>query len=96
VEDGLTETIVRIHESGTLILLDEPFWWTSPMNHTFLCPGLASPQADFKGLFRNSDFTIPGSTTISPYEILLQTILSLQRGVKNQICKELNIIARDS
>ena len=47
-------------------------------------------QTDFRRLFRDPDFTIPGTTNISELEILMRAILNLTKGHKNAIYKELS------
>jgi chromosome segregation ATPase len=51
--------------------------------------GLISIQDDFRRVFKNPDFAIPGETNVEQYQNLIQTILDMSKGEKNPIYKGL-------
>ncbi len=53
--------------------------------NTTLNNGLTAMQADFRHVFRNPHFTIPGSTASQKYQSVIQAILLLNHGRKQGI-----------
>jgi uncharacterized repeat protein (TIGR03803 family) len=56
-----------------------------------LSAGLISVQNDFRTVFKDPDFALPGSTPVGQLQNLIQAILNMTRGEKNPIYQGLRI-----